>query len=121
MSSRSYRGRHYAGRHRVSSRRARLPRALSSSFVLPTTAAAALVVTATGATVAESAPLAADVPLSLEAYERCALERALREAGGDAHRAARLLGVGRSTLYRKLSKHALAPGRGIARPRDGVE
>jgi transcriptional regulator with PAS, ATPase and Fis domain len=70
---------------------------------------------------AESAPLAADVPLSLEAYERCALERALREAGGDAHRAARLLGVGRSTLYRKLSKHALSPGRGIARPRDGVE
>lgn len=61
MSSRSYRGRHYAGRHRVSSRRARLPRALSSSFVLPTTAAAALVVTATGATVAESAPLTLDL------------------------------------------------------------
>ena len=52
MSS-SYRGRHYAGRHRPSGR-ARLPRAFSSSFVLPTTAAAALVVTATGATVAES-------------------------------------------------------------------
>jgi murein DD-endopeptidase MepM/ murein hydrolase activator NlpD len=52
--SSSYRGRHYAGRHRLSGRRARLPRALSSSFVLPTTAAAALVVTATGATVAES-------------------------------------------------------------------
>ncbi len=52
--SSSYRGRHYAGRHRLSSRGARLPRAFSSSFVLPTTAAAALVVTATGATVAES-------------------------------------------------------------------
>ncbi|MGG5260197.1 M23 family metallopeptidase [Phycicoccus avicenniae] len=56
MSSRNYTGRHYAGRHRVQQRRARLPRALSSGFVLPTTAAAALVVTATGATVAESAP-----------------------------------------------------------------
>ena len=55
MSS-SYRGRHYAGRHRVSSRAARLPRAFSSSFVLPTSAAVALVVTATGATVAESSP-----------------------------------------------------------------
>ncbi len=71
--------------------------------------------------VGEAAPLAADVPLSLEAYERCGLERALREAGGDAHRAARLLGVGRSTLYRKLSKHRLAPGRGATPTRDGVE
>ncbi len=61
MPSRSYRGRHYAGRHRVHSRRARLPRALSSSFVLPTTAAAALVVTAGAATAAESSPLTLDL------------------------------------------------------------
>ncbi len=61
MSSRSYRGRHYAGRHRVRVRGARLPRALSSSFVLPTTAAAALVVTATAATAAESSPLTLDL------------------------------------------------------------
>lgn len=54
MSSRSYQGRH-AGRHRAGSR-VRLPRAFSAGFVLPTTAAAALVVTATGASVAESAP-----------------------------------------------------------------
>ncbi|MBR7743594.1 M23 family metallopeptidase [Phycicoccus sp. BSK3Z-2] len=54
MSSRSYQGRHYAGRHRPQ-RRVRPPRALSAGFVLPSTAAAALVVTATGATVAESA------------------------------------------------------------------
>ena len=60
MSS-SYQGRHYAGRHRVRQSRVRLPRALSASFVLPTTAAAALVVTATGATVAESAPLTLDL------------------------------------------------------------
>jgi murein DD-endopeptidase MepM/ murein hydrolase activator NlpD len=59
--SSSYQGRHYAGRHRVRQNRVRLPRALSASFVLPTTAAAALVVTATGATVAESAPLTLDL------------------------------------------------------------
>ena len=60
MSS-TYQGRHYAGRHRVQRSHVRLPRALSASFVLPTTAAAALVVTATGATVAESAPLTLDL------------------------------------------------------------
>ncbi|GGL30016.1 M23 family metallopeptidase [Phycicoccus endophyticus] len=61
MSSRSYTGRHYAGRHRVQQRRARLPRALSSGFVLPTAAAGALVVTAAGATMAESAPQSFDL------------------------------------------------------------
>jgi two-component system response regulator HydG len=47
----------------------------------------------------------AALPLSLEAYERCALERALQEAGGDAAEAARRLGIGRSTFYRKLGRH----------------
>ena len=56
MSSSSYQGRHYGGRHRAQNRRARLPRAFSSSFVLPTAAAAALVVTATGATVSHPTP-----------------------------------------------------------------
>jgi len=56
VSSSSYRGRHYGGRHRVQTRRARPSRAFGSSFVLPTAAAAALVVTATGATVAHPAP-----------------------------------------------------------------
>jgi len=48
-----------------------------------------------------------EVPLSLEAYERCAIERALQETGGDASEAARRLGIGRSTFYRKLSKHEI--------------
>jgi two-component system response regulator HydG len=48
------------------------------------------------------------VPLSLEAYERCAVERALQETGGDATQAARRLGIGRSTFYRKLSKHGIS-------------
>jgi two-component system C4-dicarboxylate transport response regulator DctD len=46
-----------------------------------------------------------DLALSLEAYECSALERALRENGGDAKSAARSLGIGRSTFYRKLAKH----------------
>jgi len=52
-------------------------------------------------------PPPADLPLSLDAYERSALERALREAGGNATVAARRLGIGRSTFYRKLGKHGL--------------
>ena len=55
-----------------------------------------------------------ELPLTLDAYERCALERALAENRGDAARAARQLGIGRSTLYRKLAKHGLKPGRGAA-------
>jgi two-component system, NtrC family, response regulator HydG len=55
--------------------------------------------------------LPADLPLALDAYERCALERALREAGGDASAAARCLGIGRSTFYRKLARHGIEPRR----------
>jgi transcriptional regulator with PAS, ATPase and Fis domain len=49
----------------------------------------------------------AGLPLSLDAYERAALERALREAGGNATEAAKLVGIGRSTFYRKVGKHGL--------------
>jgi two-component system response regulator HydG len=57
------------------------------------------------------APELGALPLSLDAYERSALERALQEAGGNATDAAHRLGIGRSTFYRKLGKHGLrAPG-----------
>ena len=59
--------------------------------------------------VSQPAPTRGALPLRLEAYERCALERALAECGGDASAAARCLGVGRSTLYRKLAEHGLRP------------
>jgi len=57
----------------------------------------------------QSASFAPELPLSLAAYERAALERALEEAGSDAGAAARRLGLGRSTFYRKLAKHGIEP------------
>ncbi|MDG1501138.1 MAG: sigma 54-interacting transcriptional regulator [Planctomycetota bacterium] len=47
-------------------------------------------------------------PVSLDSYEKMALERALEEAGGDKLAAAKLLNVGKSTLYRKLKRHGIA-------------
>ncbi|HTO71674.1 MAG TPA: sigma-54 dependent transcriptional regulator [Myxococcota bacterium] len=48
------------------------------------------------------AHLPGDVALSLEAYERACLQEALRRCQGDVRSAAKLLGIGRSTFYRKL-------------------
>jgi DNA-binding NtrC family response regulator len=65
----------------------------------------------------EPAPAPEGLALSLDAYERCALERALRECGGDAGVAARRLGIGRSTFYRKLARHGLRPARALSAAR----
>jgi two-component system response regulator HydG len=46
-------------------------------------------------------------PISLELYERKALLRALDRVGGDRLAAARLLNVGKSTLYRKLKQFGI--------------
>jgi two-component system response regulator HydG len=46
--------------------------------------------------------LHSDELLPLEELERRAILRALREAGGNKLAAARLLGIGKTTLYRKL-------------------
>ena len=45
--------------------------------------------------------------VSLDLYEKKALLRALHETGGDKLAAARLLGVGKSTLYRKLKRYGI--------------
>ena len=60
---------------------------------------------------ATTASAAGELPLSFDAYERSVIQRALAESAGDAIAAARRLGVGRSTLYRKLAKHGLAARR----------
>lgn len=40
--------------------------------------------------------------------ERAAVERALKEAGGNKQKTAKLLNVSRSTLYRKLELYRLS-------------
>ena len=46
-----------------------------------------------------------DQILPLEELERRAILRALRESAGDKLAAARLLGIGKTTLYRKLKQY----------------
>jgi DNA-binding NtrC family response regulator len=50
-----------------------------------------------------------DELLPLEELERRAILRALREAGGDKLAAARMLGIGKTTLYRKLKQYETQP------------
>jgi DNA-binding NtrC family response regulator len=50
---------------------------------------------------------AAEVPLSLREFERLCLVCALARTKGDRGKAATLLGLGKSTFYRRLAKHGL--------------
>jgi DNA-binding NtrC family response regulator len=60
-------------------------------------------------------PLPVEVPrrssrletLDLQELERRAIQQALEEAGGNLSQVVRLLGIGRTTLYRKLKSHGL--------------
>ena len=47
-------------------------------------------------------PVAGDLPLNLEAAERALIDRALSESGGNVAEAARMLGVPRMRIYRRL-------------------
>jgi len=60
---------------------------------------------------AEPSP-ANDAPMPLREMKRCAILRALRAAAGDKTAAAHLLGIGKTTLYRKLKRHNGQPARG---------
>ncbi len=51
--------------------------------------------------------LEVSVPAPLEEIERRAIEATLDYTGGDKTRAARALGIGRKTLYRKLLAYRL--------------
>jgi len=48
-----------------------------------------------------------NLPLNLDELEKIAIERALSECNGNLSRAALALGLGRSTLYRKMARHGL--------------
>jgi len=50
----------------------------------------------------------ADEPVSLELYERLALMRAIAQHGGDKMAAARMLKLGKSTMYRKLKRYGIS-------------
>ncbi len=54
---------------------------------------------------ADEKPLDVDELLPLDDLERRAIFRALQETGGDKLAAARLLGIGKTTLYRKLKQY----------------
>jgi hypothetical protein len=47
-------------------------------------------------------------PVKISELERMAIEAALRRTGGNMTRAMRQLGIGRTTLYRKLKKYLAA-------------
>ena len=47
--------------------------------------------------------------LSLKAYEKYAIVQALTLCDGDVLRGAHMLGIGKSTLYRKMKTHQIAP------------
>jgi DNA-binding NtrC family response regulator len=50
-----------------------------------------------------------DELLPLEELERRAILRTLRQSGGDKLAAARILGIGKTTLYRKLKQYHMEP------------
>jgi DNA-binding NtrC family response regulator len=87
-----------------------LENAIESALALargPLLRAADLPIVARGSGRVAPQPELEGLPLSLEAYEKAALDRALARTRGDARQAAQLLGIGRSTLYRKLAAHGL--------------
>ena len=49
-----------------------------------------------------------EVPTPMDEIEQRAIEATLSYTGGDKSRAARVLGIGRKTLYRKLQSFARA-------------
>ncbi|MEM1445930.1 MAG: sigma-54 dependent transcriptional regulator [Planctomycetota bacterium] len=48
-----------------------------------------------------------DLPLNLDQLEKQAIRNALRVAGGNREQAAKMLGIGERTLYRKLNEYGL--------------
>jgi DNA-binding NtrC family response regulator len=55
----------------------------------------------------EASADAADLPYNLEEVEQLIIERALRQTEGNLSEVVRMLGIGRTTLYRKLKKYGI--------------
>ena len=60
-----------------------------------------------GAVIALRPPESPDVVIPIEELEKQAILRALHQLGGDKLLAAKLLGIGKTTLYRKLKEYGL--------------
>jgi DNA-binding NtrC family response regulator len=58
------------------------------------------------------APASGGMPLNLREAEACLIRRALQESDGNMSKAARLLGINRTRLYRKMSQFQLTPPAG---------
>jgi DNA-binding NtrC family response regulator len=56
---------------------------------------------------AVAAPQDPQQQLNLEALEKAAIRQAIAKHGGNLSKAAQELGLGRTTLYRKVAKHGL--------------
>lgn len=63
---------------------------------------------------APARPQAPSSPSTMEQAERTAIEEALAACGHNQSLAAQRLGVGRTTLYRKMKKYGISPRKGLA-------
>ena len=105
----------YQGRHRGPRTERRVPQTFRSGFALPTAAAATLVITATGATVAQSAPVHLDLT-GVESARAKAQDAAVRQAEATAQRqqfelqlaAARARVVEQQRISRERTRKAVA-------------
>ena len=53
---------------------------------------------------------------SLDEAERAVIERALEETGGNKNKAAKMLGINRATLYRKLARFGCLSSQAVPGP-----
>jgi len=75
---------------------------------MPQLAEASAVAGAGNRTLGTTAPAPANGVIPLQELEKRAIVHALRQTNGDRTTAASLLGIGRTTLYRKLKEYRIA-------------
>ncbi len=74
------------------------------------TVTGAFAATVGGVTVRHDTATAANDILPMHEVEIMAIHNALRQTGGDKTESARRLGIGRTTMYRKMRAHGIQPG-----------